>query len=268
MNLPNEHRNFLDRTLDYIKNDARMLGLAVAGSCITNTMDEFSDLDFVVVVSEAHYEQVMLERSKIANSLGHLLVSFTGEHVGEPRLLICLYDHPLLHVDLKFVTRSDFQKRIEDPVILWERESVISDEIKKSRPKHPMPDLQWIEDRFWVWIHYMAVKLGRGELFEVIDCLTFIRVIAFGPLSLVTHGQLPRGVRRLEIFAPMESMELKATVATHDRNSCIEAVRASIAFYRKLRVSHSDLTITFRNEAERVAIEYFEKVAAQNGRQS
>ncbi|WP_216635858.1 nucleotidyltransferase domain-containing protein [Bdellovibrio bacteriovorus] len=192
MDLPYEHSRFLDRTLDYIKNDARMLGLAVAGSCITNTMDEFSDLDFVVVVSEAHYEQVMLERKQIASALGNLLVAFTGEHVGEPRLLICLYDHPLLHVDLKFVTRSDFQKRIEDPVILWERESVISDEFKKSSPIHPMPDLQWIEDRFWVWIHYMAVKLGRGELFEVIDCLTFIRAIALGPLSLVTHGQLPR----------------------------------------------------------------------------
>ncbi|MER7057532.1 MULTISPECIES: hypothetical protein [unclassified Streptomyces] len=30
-----------------------------------------------------------------------------------------------------------------------------------------MPDLQWIEDRFWIWVHYGATKLGRGELFEV-----------------------------------------------------------------------------------------------------
>jgi hypothetical protein len=31
-----------------------------------------------------------------------LLVGFTGEHVGEPRVLICLYGPPVLHVDLKF----------------------------------------------------------------------------------------------------------------------------------------------------------------------
>ena len=33
--------------------------------------------------------------------------TFTGEHVGESRVLICLYGPPLLHVDLKFVSLSD-----------------------------------------------------------------------------------------------------------------------------------------------------------------
>ncbi|NRS94850.1 hypothetical protein DFH40_002566 [Clostridium beijerinckii] len=46
----------------------------------------------------------MNERIKIAESLGTLLSAFTGEHVGEPRLLICLCEPELLHVDLKFVS--------------------------------------------------------------------------------------------------------------------------------------------------------------------
>jgi hypothetical protein len=33
--------------------------------------------------------------------------AFSGEHVGEPRALICLYGPPLLPVDLKFVSLSD-----------------------------------------------------------------------------------------------------------------------------------------------------------------
>lgn len=264
MNLPNAHQSFLDRTLHFIRNDDRMVGLAVAGSCITGTTDEYSDLDFVIAVDETRYEQVMQERKQIADSLGNLLAAFTGEHVGEPRLLICLYESPLLHVDFKFVTRRDFQKRIEDPVILWERESILTDEMKKTAPKHPMPDLQWIEDRFWVWIHYAAVKLGRGELFEVIDFLGFIRATVFGPLSLVAHGQLPRGVRRLERLTPVESLEIRKTVAAHERHSCIESIRASIALYRKLRAG-SDLKLTSRDKAELAAVAYFEKVAAQVG---
>jgi hypothetical protein len=46
-----------------------------------------------------------------ASRLGELLPSFTGEHVGEPRLLICLYNNPLLHAELKFVTPEEFKKR-------------------------------------------------------------------------------------------------------------------------------------------------------------
>jgi hypothetical protein len=53
--------------------------------------------------------------------MGNLLAAFTGEHVGEPRLLICLFADPLMHVDLKFISLGQLSSRVEDPVILWER---------------------------------------------------------------------------------------------------------------------------------------------------
>ena len=62
-------------------------------------------------------DEVMHERKSIASSLGRLAGAFTGEHVGEPRLLICLYDNPVLHVDLKFVNLFDAAVRIENPVM-------------------------------------------------------------------------------------------------------------------------------------------------------
>lgn len=76
-------------------------------SFITNSMDEFSDLDLVIAVEPSHQAAVMAERMKVAASLGELLAAFTGEHLGEPRVLICLYEAPLLHVDLKFVSLDD-----------------------------------------------------------------------------------------------------------------------------------------------------------------
>jgi hypothetical protein len=263
MDLPREHQIFLERTIESFRNDLRMEGLAVAGSCITNTMDEYSDLDFIIVVNELHYDKVMAERMQIAETLGKLLAAFTAEHVGEPRLLICLYDEPLLHVDLKFVTRHDFRKRIEDPIILWEREAALSSEMRKMRPNHPMPDMQWIEDRFWVWIHYAAVKLGRGELFEVIDFLAFVRSSVLGPLSLVSHGHLPRGVRRLELLVPADSRKIEKTVATHDIVSCVESIRASIGLYQKFRTDGPVPNLVRRERAEIAAVAYFEKIASE-----
>ncbi|EPO4109819.1 fimbrial protein [Enterobacter cloacae] len=64
----------------------------------------------------------MAQRIEFAGTLGHLLHAFTGEHVGEPRLLICLYGPELLHVDLKFVTLDMLTQRVEEPAVLFTRD--------------------------------------------------------------------------------------------------------------------------------------------------
>jgi len=173
--LPADHQAFLDRALPLLRADPRLVGVAGAGSMISGTQDRYSDLDLVLVYADETVHAVGQERQRIAEGFALLLAAFTGEHVGEPRLLICLYDAPLLHVDLKFVALEDLARRIEDPVVLWERDGALSARMRASPAKHPMPDLQWIEDRFWVWVHYAAQRLGRGELFEVIDFLGFLR---------------------------------------------------------------------------------------------
>ena len=64
---------------------------------------------------------MLAEARQFAQRLGPLLASFTGEHVGEPLLLICLYGPPLIHVDLKFVALHDLEHRVEDGIVVWER---------------------------------------------------------------------------------------------------------------------------------------------------
>ena len=61
----------------------------------------------------------MTQRRELAGTLGHLLHAFTGEHVGEPRLLICLYGPELLHVDLKFVTLEMLTQRVEASSVIY-----------------------------------------------------------------------------------------------------------------------------------------------------
>ncbi|KUO09263.1 hypothetical protein [Streptomyces sp. DSM 15324] len=54
------------------------------------------------------------------------MAGFTGEHVGEPRVIITLVGPPLLHVDFKFVRASDFAERTEDPEILRDRDGLLA----------------------------------------------------------------------------------------------------------------------------------------------
>lgn len=234
--LPKLHRRFIENSLPRFQQDSRLLGVAAGGSFLLGSMDEFSDLDLVVVVDPAHYSEVLEDRKNIASRIGNLIESFTGEHVGEPRLLICLYGPPLLHIDLKFVSYEDIEEKVENPVILWERENRLSDILYKTDATFPTPDPQWIEERFWIWVHYCATKLGRGELFEVIDFLSFLRSTVLGPLILQKNNARPQGVRKLEKYASPEQLEqLRSTIPAYDFTSCAYSLTNTIRLYKDLR---------------------------------
>ena len=257
--LPEPHRAFLRGLLETLKRDERIVGVMAGGSYLTDSMDEFSDLDLVIAVDASHYAAVMDERQEIAALLGPLLAAFTGEHVGEPRLLICLYDAPLLHVDLKFVSMTDIDKRVEDPAVLWERDGSVTQALKRGVAEYPMPAPAWIEDRFWIWVHYGATKIARGELFEAIDFLSALRNIVLGPMGLRRAGMRPQGVRKIEMLAPALGEELRKTVATYDAADCLRALRACVDIYRKLR------SVQTESAAERAAMEYLDAVEARCG---
>jgi predicted nucleotidyltransferase len=233
--LPQPHTAFLQRALPILEADPRLVAVAAGGSYVTGGMDEFSDIDLVIAVEPEYYEEVMADRRGIATSLGNLLGMFTGEHVGEPRLLICLYGPTPLHVDLKFVRLDAAAERVEDPAVLFDRAGRFGAVMATARALYPATDLQWIEDRFWIWIHYGAVKIGRGELFEALDFLAFLRFQVLGPLALEASGARPAGVRRIEAAAPDYLDRLRATLSGYDATEICTALQASADLYVELR---------------------------------
>lgn len=258
--IPNSHSNFINKSIEILKDDSRILGVAAGGSYISGEMDEFSDIDLVIAVVDSDFEAVMKDRFKIIEKLGRVLSAFTGEHVGEPRLVICLYGPPLLHVDFKFVSIKDIHVRVEDPVILWERDNAITDGLRLGEAKFPLPSLQWIEDRFWVWVHYGATKIGRNEIFEAIESISFMRQVVIGPLILMKNGKLPRGVRKVEFDAPEDIPHLIETIPTYSVQSCIEALQVIINLYIDLRRIHATDELIKRTEAEKYSKDYLNEV--------
>ena len=253
--LPDTHKKFLETALSSLKHDPRILGVAAGGSYLLDELDAYSDLDLVIYVEAQRYPEVLGSATTIAQQLGSLIECFTGEHVGEPRLLICLYGPPLLHIDLKFVSLDDIHEKVENPVILWERDELISSQIFKTPAEFPQPDPTWIESRFWTWIHYTATKIGRGELFEAVEAIGFLRVNVLGPLVLVKHAARPQGLRKLEFIASEEELEdLKKTIPSYDSRDCVRALRSSVDLYRQLR-NHSGNV-----QAERLALEYLDQI--------
>ena len=258
--IPSIHREFLLTSVEKLKSDKRILGVAIGGSILSNNMDEYSDLDLVVVVDHEEYQAVLKERKEIAQSIGPLLEAFTGEHVGEPRLLICLYGPPLLHVDLKFVSVNETRERVEDPLIIWERGTALTENLFQGKARIPTIDLEWIENRFWVWVHYIAAKIGRGELFDVIDGMSFLRVRVLCPMIQVKAGNRPQGVRRIEECGASYVKKLKRTAPTHDRLSCLSAINAAIELYRDLRKELNQGKERVASKVELEAVKYLKEI--------
>ncbi|HEV2566869.1 MAG TPA: hypothetical protein VGU19_17475 [Microvirga sp.] len=234
--LPPAHAAFLDRARGILSADPRIQALLAGGSLVHGGMDAFSDLDLVVVVEEGAYGEVMGSRMEIARRLGPLLSAFTGEHVGEPRLLICLYGPGPLHIDLKFVTLADLDRLVERPAVLWARdEGAVVERVDRAEIAWPNRDPDWFEARAWIWLHYGAARALRGELFEAIGMLAFFRDQVLGPMLYRRAGRPQRGVRRIEAHGLDGTGRLAATIARHDLASVKAGLVAAIDLYLDLR---------------------------------
>ena len=253
-------QEFANKAKTILEPDDNVIGLAVAGSWLANEIDEFSDLDLILVTKQkiSHHKNLMLDYAK---RLGNFLSGFTGEHVGEPRVLICLYDKPLLHVDIKFVTLDEFHSRIETPTLLIDKNGQLEKAISNSQAKFPYPDYQWIEDRFWTWIHYALLKIGRGEYLEAYDFMGFLRMVVFGPLLHIKNDNLPRGVRKVETELESEDLaKLKLTIPTYDRQSLLDSLRNAVSLYRQLRTELFDNNVSLQNDTDKKVMNYFDEI--------
>lgn len=254
---------FAYKAKEILEPDDNVIGLAIAGSWLTNEIDDFSDLDLVLVTRQrvSDNKNIMLDYAK---RLGNFLSGFTGEHVGEPRLLICLYADPLLHVDIKFLTIDEFKVRIENPTLLIDKDKQLEKVISQTVEKFPHPDYQWIEDRFWTWLHYALLKIGRGEYFEAHDFMAFLRAVVFGPLLHIKNDNLPRGVRKVELDLPSADLEkLKLTLSMYDRKSLLDSLRNGVLLYRQLRRDLFDDGVILHNETDKKVMSYFEEIERQ-----
>jgi hypothetical protein len=225
-------REMLDRVLAAARDDARIDAVLCTGSLAVGGWDAHSDFDFVVVEA-----QPIADRRVFAAALGTLLTCFTGEHVGEPRLLICLYSAPLLHVDYKFMPRAGQPRFSEQPVVLWARDSGsieawLAEASVGQAPREP----QWFEDRVWLWLHYGASKWARGEYFEAISTLDFLRSMVLGPMLQLQAGRPMCGQRRLETLSGARE-RLLPTLAGYDAAEIRQAFVAVAAAYVELRTA-------------------------------
>lgn len=215
--------------------DPDILGMTIKGSFALESADEFSDLDLSFVIREGAYEDALGRRLELAGAPEEPVASFTADHLGVPELLIVLYDD-LVHVDFRYVPLNDFPDPQEDlPCrVVWERDGVLTERLSGALPAQSHLDLAWIEARMWTWVWYTHAKILRGEVYEALDALQFLRSTVLFPLVAVTRGERPRASRRAEELVGDLGEDFAATVASPSRSATMQALEKTVHLYLHL----------------------------------
>lgn len=227
---------FVSNAIEQLQFDGRFVSLLQHGSHALGQVDQYSDIDLTCIVADGQIRSVLDDREKIVKMFGSLVMCKTAP-IGEGRqVLFCLFSKFFLRVDIVFSELSELMGFKEEPLIVWDNSGgKLAEYIETCTIGWPRLESDDLDSRFWLCLEQAARRLGRGELFEVLDILAVLRAKFLGPM-LFRHEKLPpNGTRKLENKSPYQAEILSKTVASYDKIDCIIAINHAINLYIELR---------------------------------
>lgn len=219
------------------------IGLAMTGSLTKGTADQYSDLDFQVVVSA----ETSLAEAKSwvidgVSSAGQLLASFPATHLGLPNLLIFFLqvESQVVKIDVHVLTIDEFRSLPQAVVLYDPAGQLMGSSLKGGLASSQLPFTPNFADlyqRFSGWTWYTYTKLARGEYLEAADALDTMRLQALLP-CLQFIERLPfEGYRRLETRLSEDFLlALRQTYPSHfQRDEILRALKDLVRIFSQLQ---------------------------------
>jgi hypothetical protein len=150
-------------------------------------------------------------------------------------MLIVLYQD-LIHADFEPVGVSRVASRNAGLAshVLWERDGIVSSSLPATYEENPVADLRWIEDRMWTWSWYVQTKVLRGELYEALDGLQYLRDNVLFKILALRREERPSAARRVEARTGVWTDQFADTVPVLSRESTMKALQATVGLYQEL----------------------------------
>jgi len=255
------HRNLVKKAEICLKEDKRFTGMAIGGSWIDNKLDEFSDLDLYLIIDDA-IALSFAEKKVILNGWGKLLSFYINGH--DENVTVSLFDFApnLLHVDCKWIPLEGFKKRVENPVVIFEKGNLLSKCIKDFPSLgYELPNFELDEMRFWTWMHYVFSKIGRGEIIEAYGYLCEVRNCCVGPMVLHKNDLIPRRMRYAENLPEADLEQIRKTLPLNcDARGCFDATMHLIELYKNTRDALVSSSFIKNDAAEIACLKYAENI--------
>jgi hypothetical protein len=255
------HLNLVKKAEICLKEDKGFLGMAIGGSWIDNKLDQFSDLDLYLIMDNALVLSFE-EKKEIQHKWGNLLTFYINGH--DENVTVSLYDFApdLLHVDCKWIYLEGFQKRVENPSIIFEKDRLLSNCIRDFPSEgYELPNFELNEMRFWSWMHYIFSKIGRGEIIEAYGYLCEVRNCCVGPMVLHKNALTPRRMRHAEHLPEADLKLIRKSIPINcDAKNCFDATIYMIELYKYTRDSLVNNSFVKNYAAEIACLRYAENI--------
>lgn len=256
-----EHRRLLERAVSHFQTDRRVIGLAVGGSIAHGGVDFYSDVDLQIVVRDADFDAAFADRDAAAQAVGQPLFRFIADHIpGGDQLYIVLYQE-LVKLDFSYKRTSEMKPnwRLANRPILKDSKGFMADVQHQSqglRSPTPAPEtILVLHQKFWPWCWYVFGKIMRGELWEALDGVHWIRSMALLPMLDWVADRPHEGYRRLESKIDQQlSAQLTNTLVPQLKVEALyAALQAEIVLFCVLRAKvFARYGLSFDPEPEQV----------------
>lgn len=187
----------LSKMVDWFKGRAGVIGLFISGSLAAETADAWSDIDFRVVVDDAHYADFIDQKTRWTNRWGDVLFH-------EPQSFAnCCVTHyrSFVKVDVFYYRPGDLVAspwHIEPIQIISDPQRMIQRTIDESRTTDWSPSIDAISavvDKAISFAFECKRKWLRGDWLSMQDMLHGFR-LQLVVLDDLLHARLPKGFSR------------------------------------------------------------------------
>jgi len=176
-------------------------------------------------------------------------------------MLIVLYED-LVHADFEPIQISEIGSRNAGLAthLLWERDHGLSTAVGAKYEEDQSAELAWLEDRIWTWGWYVQTKVLRGELYEAIGGLQYIRDRVLFRLLAMLREERPSSARRAESRVGPWTEKFAATVPRLTQESTMNALKSSIHLYVELTdLLHKKFSIEPADQARSAVLHALEQ---------
>lgn len=249
---------FLNRTVSLAEKDPRIVGVALHQE--SDQEKEFTTSELVLVCQPDSFEELSADLIGVAEALGPMMLAYEHSKGAGERELSCLYDEPLQRIDLRLLPLDNLSE-IHHPQVLWDRDEQFRLALAARRDPPPSLNLQWMEDRFWLWLHSAATALKEGAVFEAHHLMSCMRSRILAPLVLKKEGMnLTGGLHELEKSDGENLSSLRATVPLYDARSCEISLREAAKLYVDLRETLAPADLVRHRRAEMAVMRHLHTV--------
>lgn len=262
-------RDLFVYAIKYFSNIDSSIGIVVQGSIATNMLDEYSDIDLLIVLDDIEklHQSISGLEPYLLNKY-RILASFTANHINRENLFVFYLKKS------KMILKLDIQ--IEKDLLFDCEQSnkylIIRDSynIKKSVVEiKEIIDYNILYKKFSVWLWYIFYLIERGEYFQAARSIDFSRENALLPIIRHINGLSNfDGHRRIELLLPKQIVnELKTTYPkslTHkDLKSSLENLMDLFEKYWIDLVDCKHLNMELFYEIKKTIVD---KIQTNNGR--